>query len=262
MSALTIAVLVKYVPDVQLERSFRTDQPVLDRSNSILSELDEYAVEQAVQIAEANPGSTVTALTMGPPEAESALKRALQMGADRAILLSDDALAGSDAYASALALTEALRRIDGVNLVVTGMSSTDGETALVPAQIAARLNFAPALFAAQLKYDGDALTYQRERDNDSLTLSVPLPAVLSVTDQANEPRYPNFKAIMAARKKPLETWSLAEVGLDASQVGAAGSKTEVVSVAARGERGAGQIVTDDGTAAAQLAEFLAAKKLI
>ncbi len=262
MSALTIAVLVKYVPDVQLERSFRADRPVLERSNSILSELDEYAIEQAVQMAEANPGSTVTAISMGPPEAESALKKALQMGADRAILLSDEALAGSDAYASALALTAVIGRIDGVNLVVTGMSSTDGETALVPAQIAARLNFAPALFAAKVNYDGDALTYQRERDNDSLTVAVPLPALVSVTDQANEPRYPNFKAIMAARKKPLETWGLAEVGLDASQVGAAGSKTEVVSVAARGEREPGQIVTDDGTAAGQLAEFLAAKKLI
>lgn len=270
IAALNIVVLVKHVPDAQFDRHLVDGSNTVDRSESILSELDEYALEAALQLIEAHggvkAGHAVTALTMGPAGAVNAVKKALQVGAQHGIHLCDDALAGSDAAATSLALAAAIRTIGAVDLVLTGMSSTEGETSLVPAQLAERLNIAQLTFAASLELrdeDGTATLLAR-RDGDIRTemISAPLPALVSVTDQINEPRYPNFRGIMAARKKPVQTWTLADVGLDASQVGAAGSWTVVESAVERPPRVRGTIITDDGDAGLALVDFLAERNLL
>ena len=270
---LNIVVLVKHVPDTQFDRHLTGPGHTLDRSESVLSELDEYALEAALQVAEARggeaAGNTVTALAMGPAAAVNAVKKSLQIGAYRGVHLLDDALAGSDAAGTSLALAGAIRHLAAdapVDLVVTGMASTDGETSLVPAQLAERLGLAQLTFAAELDVvdeDGQCLVRAR-RDGDSFseTIEAALPALVSVTDQANSPRYPNFKGIMAAKKKTVTVLSLADLGIDPADVGAGGAWTTVAASAPRPPRAQGTIITDDGTAGVQLVDYLAAQKLI
>ena len=274
---LNIVVLVKHVPDTQFDRHLSGPGHTLDRSESILSELDEYALEAALQLAEARGGQAggnmVTALTMGPDAAVNAVKKALQMGAYQGIHVNDAALAGSDAAATSAVLAAAVRYAAGTDsaglpdLVVTGMASTDGETSLVPAQLAERLQLAQITFASELEVDDDesgAAVVRARRDGDSFseTLEAPLPALVSVTDQANDPRYPNFKGIMAAKKKTVTVLSLEDLGIDPAQVGLDGSWTTVAASAPRPPRSAGTIITDDGTAGVALVDYLAARKLI
>lgn len=262
---LKIVVLVKHVPDAQFDRHIGAER-TLDRSESILSELDEYALEAALQLTDARggdkAGNEVIAVTMGGPDAANALKKALQIGASSGVHLSDEALAGSDAWATSLALAAAIRTLGDVDLVVTGMASTDGETSLVPAQLAERLGLPQLTFASSLEVSGSTVTIQRDGEGVTETVEAELPALVSVTDQANEPRYPNFKGILAAKKKKVSTLSLAEVGLDAGQVGSAGSLTAVESAQPRPARAAGTIITDEGDAGVKLVDFLAAQKLI
>ncbi|MCC9146427.1 MULTISPECIES: electron transfer flavoprotein subunit beta/FixA family protein [unclassified Arthrobacter] len=271
---LNIVVLVKHVPDAQFDRHLTGPGHTLNRAESILSELDEYALEAALQLAEARggeaAGNRVTALAMGPAAAVNAVKKSLQIGAYAGVHLNDDALAGSDAAGTSLALAAAVRAIADsqgpVDLVITGMASTDGETSLVPAQLAERLQLAQVTFASELDVadvDGVPVVKAR-RDGDSFTETVeaPLPALVSVTDQANSPRYPNFKGIMAAKKKPVTVLTLAEIGVDPAQVGFDGAWTAVAASAPRPPRSQGTIITDDGTAGVQLVEYLAAQKLI
>ena len=274
---LNIVVLVKHVPDTQFDRHLTGPGHTLDRSESILSELDEYALEAALQLTEARggqkAGNRVTALTMGPDAAVNAVKKALQIGAYQGVHLNDAALAGSDAAATSLALAAAIGHIgsaDGTpglpDLVLTGMSSTDGETSLVPAQLAERLGLAQVTFAAELEItdvDGaPTVTARRDGDSYSETVHAALPALVSVTDQANDPRYPNFKGIMAAKKKPITVLTLADIGVDPALVGSAGSWTSVAASAPRPPRAAGTIITDDGDAGVKLVDYLAAHKLI
>lgn len=266
---LKIIVLVKHVPDAQFDRHLSGPDNTLDRSESILSELDEYALEAALQLIEARggdaAGNRVIALSMGPAGAVNAIKKSLQIGASEGVHLSDDALAGSDAAATSLALAAAVRHLGAdvpADLVITGMASTDGETSLVPAQLAERLGLPQVTFAASLEIDGGTLTGRREGDTSALTVEADLPAVVSVTDQINDPRYPNFKGIMAAKKKTITTLSLADVGLDPAQVGRAGSWTAVETAEARPPRTAGTIITDEGDAGIRLVDFLAAQKLL
>ncbi|HST72343.1 MAG TPA: electron transfer flavoprotein subunit beta/FixA family protein [Kocuria rosea] len=270
---LTIVLPLKHVPDAQQERSFAGQPPVLARGPGILSELDEYAVEAALQLVEAHGGADaghrVLALTMGPAEAAGALKRALQMGAGEGVHVLDDALAGSDAWVTARVLAAAVERIAAtggspVDLVLTGMASTDGETSLVPGQLAERLGLAQIGFAASLALDeeGRAVTATRDAGSEVLQLVAELPALVSVTDRTNTPRYPSFKAIMAAKKKPVQTWSVADLGLDAAAVGFTGSLTEVLEAVPGPPRPAGQVVVDEGEGGIRLAEFLVAQKLV
>ena len=274
---LNIVVLVKHVPDTQFDRHLSGPDHTLDRSESILSELDEYALEAALQLAEERggqaAGNRVTALTMGPDAAANAVKKALQMGAYQGVHVNDAALAGSDAAATSLVLAAAVQHAAGVDgapglpdLVLTGMASTDGETSLVPAQLAERLQLAQITFASELEVtdeDGVAVVRAlRNGDSFSETLEAPLPALVSVTDQANDPRYPNFKGIMAARKKTITTLNLQDLGIDPAQVGLDGSWTAVAASAPRPPRSAGTIITDDGSAGVALVDFLAAQKLI
>ncbi|WP_457252383.1 electron transfer flavoprotein subunit beta/FixA family protein [Pedococcus sp. P5_B7] len=260
---MNIVVCVKYVPDAQSDRTFNDSDNTTDRVgvDGLLSELDEYAVEEALKLVEAGEGE-VTVVTVGPDQAADALKKALQMGADKAVHVKDDAIHGSDAVATSLVLAEAVKKIGSPDLVITGMASTDGTMSVVPAMLAERLGLPQVTFASELTVDGSTVTIRRDGDAASETIVATLPALVSVTDQINEPRYPSFKGIMAAKKKPVEEWALADLGIDASQVGLDAAWTKVESFTKRPPREQGQIVTDDGDGGTKLAEFLTAQKFV
>jgi electron transfer flavoprotein beta subunit len=259
---MNIVVCVKYVPDAQSDRTF-TEDNTTDREgvDGLLSELDEYAVEEALKLVEAGEGE-VTVVTVGPESAADAVKKSLQMGADKGVHILDDAIAGSDAPATSLVLAEAIKKIGTPDIVLTGMASTDGTMSVVPAMLAERLGLPQVTFASELTVDGGTAKIRRDGDTASETIESSLPALISVTDQINEPRYPSFKGIMAAKKKPVETWSLADLGVDAGQVGLANSWTEVLETTKRPPREQGEIVKDEGDGGTKLAEFLAAQKFI
>ena len=265
---MNIVVCVKYVPDAQSELTFNESDNTTDRLgvDGLLSELDEYAVEAGLTLAEGAAGgseeSTVTVLTVGPDKAADAIKKSLQMGAHAGVHVNDEAIHGSDAVATSLILAEAVKKIGSPDLILTGMTSTDGSMGVVPAMLAERLGLPQVTLAAELTVDGDTVTIRRDGDTASVTITASLPALVSVTDQINEPRYPSFKGIMAAKKKPVETWSLADLGLDAGSVGLAAAWTKVESFAKRPPREKGQIVIDEGDGGTKLAEFLSAQKFI
>ncbi len=260
---MNIVVCVKYVPDAQADRGFDEADLTTNRESvdGLLSELDEYAVEEALKLAEAGEGE-VTVVTIGPDKAADAIKKALQMGADKGVHISDEAIRGSDAFATSRILAEAIKKLGTPDLVLTGMASTDGTMGVVPAMLAERLGLPQVTFASELSVDGEGVKIRRDGDAASETITSPRPALVSVTDQINEPRYPSFKGIMAAKKKPVETWSLADLGIDPTTVGSAGAYTEVLSVTKRPPRAQGEIVTDEGDGGTKLAAFLASRKFI
>jgi electron transfer flavoprotein beta subunit len=268
---MNIVVCIKYVPDAQAELTFNESDNTTDRLGveGLLSELDEYAIEAALKLAEAADGgvaeNTVTVLTVGPDRAADAIKKALQMGAHAGVHVNDEAIHGSDAAATSLILAEAIKKIGSTNstdLVLTGMASTDGTMGVVPAMLAERLGLPQVTLASELTVEGGTVTIRRDGDVASETIAASLPALVSVTDQINEPRYPSFKGIMAAKKKPVETWSLADLGLDAGSVGLAAAWTTVESFTKRPPRAKGEIVTDDGDGGTELAKFLTAQKFV
>ena len=266
---MNILVCVKYVPDATADRKFEDDNTV-DRLgvDGLLSELDEYAVEQALQLKEkaGDDSVEVTALCVGPEKALDAVRKALQMGADKGIHVVDDAIAGSDAIATSLVLAKAVEKAGSeskVDLVICGMASTDGSMSVVPAMLAERLSCPQVTMASKIESQGDQVRIQRDGDTATEVVGAKMPMVLSVTDQSGEARYPSFKGIMAAKKKPLETWSLSDLGVDAGDVGLSVAYTEVEDTTARPPRTAGEIVKDeDGSGAGALTEFLASKKFI
>ncbi len=260
---MKIVVLVKYVPDATSERGFAADQTVdRDGVGGLLSELDEYAVEQALQVVEAGTEAEVVALTMGPEDAAAAIKRALQMGVDAGIHVVDDALHGSDAVATSAVLAAAVRKA-GADLVICGMASTDGAMGVIPAMLAERLDWPAATLAAELSVADNVVTIRRDGDTASMTVEASLPAVVSVTDQSGEARYPSMRGILAAKRKPVDTWSIDDLGLTPDAVGLAAAWTTVSSSTPRPPRQTGQLVTDDdGAGAAALVEFLAAHKYV
>ena len=266
---MNIVVCVKYVPDAQSDRTFNESDNTTDRLGveGLLSELDEYAVEAGLKLVEGAAGegaeeSMVTVLTVGPDAAADAVKKALQMGAHAGVHVNDEAIHGSDAVATSLILAEAVKKIGHPDLILTGMSSTDGAMGVVPAMLAERLGLPQVTLASELSVEGGTVTIRRDGDVASETIVASLPALVSVTDQINEPRYPSFKGIMAAKKKPVEKWSLADLGLDASSVGLDAAWTKVESFAQRPPRAQGQIVTDEGDGGTKLAAFLSAQKFI
>ena len=261
---MKIVTLVKYVPDATAERTFDETDNTTDRAgvDGLLSELDEYAVEEALKVAEAGDDVEVVALTMGPADAVDAVKKSLQMGVGAGVHVLDDALHGSDAVATSRVIAAAIDKIGDVDLVITGMSSTDGSMSVVPAMLAERLGIAHLGFLGELNVADGTVSGRRDGDVASETVQASLPAVVSVTDQSNEPRYPAFKGIMAAKKKPVDTWSLTDLGVDASEVGLGAAWTAVETVTKRPERTQGEIVTDEGDGGTRLAEFLAAQKFI
>ncbi|BBB01690.1 putative electron transfer flavoprotein beta subunit [Actinacidiphila reveromycinica] len=260
--SLRIVVAVKYVPDATGDRHFAEDLTTdRDAVDGLLSELDEYAVEQALQIAEAADDAEVTAVTIGPEDARGAVLKALQMGAAKGVHVEDDALHGTDVIGTSLVLAKAVEHI-GFDLVVTGMASTDGTAGVVPALLAERLGVPQVTLLSEVSVAGGKVTGRRDGDVASEELEAALPAVVSVTDQSGEARYPSFKGIMGAKKKPLETLDLSDLGVDPAGVGLGGSWTAVRDATARPPRTAGTIVKDEGEGGRQLAEFLAAQKFI
>ncbi len=268
---MKIVVCVKYVPDAQSDRTFSPSDNTTDRVgvDGLLSELDEYAVEAGLKLAESAAAggegadeSTVTVLTVGPDKASDAIKKSLQMGAHAGVHVNDEAIHGSDAAATSLILAAAVNKIGSPDLVLTGMASTDGSMGVVPAMLAERLGLPQVTLAAELTVEGGTVTIRRDGDVASETITASLPALVSVTDQINEPRYPSFKGIMAAKKKPVETWSLADLEIDPTLVGLAAAWTTVESFTQRPPRAKGQIVTDEGDGGTKLAEFLSAQKFV
>jgi electron transfer flavoprotein beta subunit len=260
---MKIVVLAKHVPDATGERTFASDGTV-DRASSggLLSELDEYAVEQALQIAEDRDDVEVVIMTLGPDDAADAIKRALQMGASAAIHIIDDPVHGSDALATSLVLAEAIKKA-GPDLVICGMASTDGTMGVIPAMIAERLRWPAATLGATLSVSEDRLTIRRDTDIASLTIEAPLPAIVSVTDQSGEARYPSMKGILAAKKKPVEAWTLGDLGIDAAAVGLDAAASKVLQTTPRPPKEQGRVILDeDGAGSAALVEFLAADKYI
>jgi electron transfer flavoprotein beta subunit len=261
---MNIVVCVKYVPDATADRHFESDKTVdRDGVDGLLSELDEYAVEQALQIKEKAEDVTVTALCVGPEKGIDAVRKALQMGADQGVHVSDEAIAGSDALATSLVLAKAVEKIGSADLVMCGMASTDGAMSVIPAMLAERLDLPQVTFASVIETQGDQVRVKRDGDTATEVIGATMPMVVSVTDQSGEARYPSFKGIMAAKKKPVETYSLSDLGVDAGEVGLSVAWTEVQDTTERPPRSAGEIVTDeDGSGAKALTDFLASKKFI
>ena len=259
---MNIVVLCKQVPDTYSERRLRGDGALdRDASDAVLDEINERAVEEALVLKEAH-GGAVTVVSMGPDRATEAIRKALSMGADAAVHLTDEALAGSDAVGTARALAGAIGTVGEVDLVVAGNEASDGRSAAVPAMIAEVLGLPVLTHARKVAVEGGTLTVHRETDDGLVVLTAELPAVVSVGEKINEPRYPSFKGIMAAKKKKVTTLSLADAGLDASQVGAAGALTSVVAATPKPPKSAGEKVVDDGDGGAKVAAFLVAQKLV
>jgi electron transfer flavoprotein beta subunit len=263
--SLRIVVCVKYVPDATGDRHFAEDLTVdRDDVDGLLSELDEYAVEQALQIADEADNAEITVLTVGPEDAKDALRKALSMGADKAVHVEDDDLHGTDALGTSLVLARAVEKT-GYDLVVCGMASTDGTMGVLPALLAERLGVPQVTLLSEVSVEGGpngTVKGRRDGDTASEQLEASLPAVVSVTDQSGEARYPSFKGIMAAKKKPVTSWDLSDLEIEADEVGLEGAWTAVDDAAERPARTAGTIVKDEGEGGKQLAEFLAGQKFI
>lgn len=255
---MKIIALVKQVPDTGGER--RLDAAgILDRdaSDKIIDEINERSLEIALSYKDTNKGTEVVLLSMGPADATATLRKGLSMGADSAIHIVDDALAGSDAVRTSEALAAAVTQT-GFDLVVAGNESTDGRGGVVPAMLAERLGVAQLTHLNSVELTEGAVSGVRTTDTGTLTAHAALPAVISVTEIAAEPRFPTFKGIMTAKKKPLTVLSLADLGVESAPT----AHSVVVSATERPARAAGKKIVDDGTAATELAEFLAAERLI
>ncbi len=260
---MNIVVLIKQVPDTYSERRLDGSDHTLDRAatDAVLDEINERAVEEALKLKEAGDAE-VTVLCMGPDRATDAIRKALSMGADKAVHVSDEALHGSCAVQTAKVLATVIGTLGEVDLVLAGNEASDGTIGAVPSMIAEVLGFPDLTHARTITVDGSTVTVERETDDALTTVQASLPAVVSVGEKINEPRYPSFKGIMAAKKKPVTTMTLADVGIDTGEVGLANATSTVIDATPRLPREAGQVVTDEGDGAAKLAEYLVGQKLI
>ncbi|MGY1730842.1 electron transfer flavoprotein subunit beta/FixA family protein [Geodermatophilus sp. SYSU D01045] len=259
---MNIVVLVKQVPDSGTQRSLDPSDNTVARAtaDNVINEIDEYAIEEALQVKEAQ-GGEVTVLTVGPGSATDAIRKALSMGADKAVHVQDDAIHGSCAIQTSAVLAAALQQLE-YDLVLMGATSTDGQMGVMPALLSERLGIPQVSGARKLTVEGSTVKVERQTDGGYWALEAPLPAIVSTWDTINEPRYPSFKGIMAAKKKPVESRSLADLGVDASAVGLATATSQVLDFAGRPPKGEGVKVTDEGNGAEELVGFLAAQKLV
>ncbi|MDP9219052.1 MAG: electron transfer flavoprotein subunit beta/FixA family protein [Actinomycetota bacterium] len=259
---MKIVVLVKQVPDTWAERKLREDDKTLDRDSgdAVINEIDEYAVEEALRIAEAHGGET-TVLSMGPARAIETIRKALAMGVDKAVHLTDDALHGSCAPQTSLALATVLGTLE-YDLVICGSEAVDARVSAMGALLAERLGVPQLTGARKVEIDGSTVRIERQTENGYEVVEASTPAVVSVVEKINDPRYPSFKGIMAAKKKPLTTLSVDEAGIDPGSVGLAAATSEVVEFAARPPRQAGQVVNDEGDGGVKLAAYLVSQKII
>jgi electron transfer flavoprotein beta subunit len=259
---MKIAVCVKEVPDATAHKRIDPGTKRLDRSGEgALNAFDANAVEEALRLKAATGEGEVVVVSMGPERVLNSLRKALAMGADRAVLVSDDAAAGSDLVATSAVLAKALER-EQPDLVLFGQQSSDSDGAVLWAAVAERLHRPVISQVAELTLDGTSLTGKRQTEFGYDVIRAPLPAVVAVADSINEPRYPSLKGIMGAKSKPQETLSLADLGVEASAAGQEGSRTEVLALSDPPPRGDTRKIEDDGSAADQIVAFLAEKRLI
>ncbi len=263
---MKIAVLVKEVPDAAVEKRIDPSTGRLDRAGEKnLNPYDQNAIEAAVQLKEggAVPVEEIVAITMGPEGAERALHKAVSLGADRSVQLTDDAVAGSDVVATGYALAKLIER-ESPDLVLLGQQSDDGESYAIGAVVGEFLGFPALTQVSKFDVSGSTITAERQAEYGYDTVEVDLPAVISVSDAINEPRYPSLKAIMGAKKKPLEKVTIADAGIEADKVGAAGSKIECGNFTEPPKKAAGEIIEDEDTAATveKIVAWLDERKLI
>ena len=261
-----IVVLIKQVPDTWSERKLSDGDFTLDRdaADAVLDEINERAVEEALLIKEreGDAAGTVTVLTAGPERATEAIRKALSMGADKAVHLLDPGLHGSDMVQTGWALARALGQVEGVDLVIAGNEATDGTGGAVPAIIAEYLGLPQLTHLRKVSIEGGKVVGERETDDGVFTVEASLPAVISVNEKINEPRFPSFKGIMAAKKKEVATLTLAEIGVGADEVGLDNAGSTVLSSTPKPPKTAGEKITDEGEGGKKIAEYLVAQKII
>ena len=258
---MKIAVCVKQVPEAQAKRLDPSTKR-LDRSGEgALNSFDANAIEEALRVKDASGESEVVVVSLGPERALDALRKGLAMGADRAVLVSDAAAAGSDLVATSLALAKALER-ESADLILFGQQASDSDGAVLWAAVADRLRVPLVSQASELTVADGKARVKRQTEFGYDTIEAPLPAVVAVSDAINEPRYPSLKGIMGAKKKPQESLSATDLGVDAAQLGEAGSKTEVLALGDPPARGDTIKIEDDGSGAQKIVDFLAEKRLL
>ena len=261
MAAVNVVVCVKQIPDPAAPPALEPGTHTLDRSGKlILDDSDAVGVEMALQLVDASGDGEVTLVSMAPNGETGGLRTALAMGAAKAILVSDPELKGTDALGTAKVLAAAIRSTP-FDLVLAATESTDGYTGTTPVQLAELLGLPSVTFAKAVAVDGTTVRVERQTEAGYDEVTCPMPAVVTVTAGVVEPRYPSFKGIMAAKSKPVETRTVADLGL-AGQVGPAGSRQEIVDVVAAEARSSGEIVEDEGDGAARIVAFLEAQKVI
>ncbi len=259
---MNVVVCVKQIPDPAVPGTLDPQTHTLVREGKlIMDDSDAYGVEMGLQLAEAAGGGEVTLVSMAPAGETSGLRTALAMGAAKAILVSDDALKGSDALSTAKVLAKAIERVQP-DLVIAATESTDGYTGTTPVQVAELLGFPSVTFAKKVSVGEGRVHVERQTEAGYDEVDCPLPAVVTVTAGVVEPRYPSFKGIMAAKSKPVDQLTVADLGLDAGQVGATGARSEVTDVTAADERKAGEIVVDEGEGYQNIVAFLEQLKLV
>ena len=259
---MNIVVLVKQVPDTEAERKLNPADNTVDRASvdPVINYIDEFAIEKGLQLKESQ-GGEVTIMTVGPERATESIRKALSMGADKAVHVTDEALHGSDAIQTAKVIAKALGTIEW-DVVIAGSEATDSRSAIVPALVAEALGAPQLTQARKVTVDGSTVSIERVTDTGYDRVEGSTPAVVSVVEKINDPRYPSFKGIMAAKSKPITVLSLGDLGLDAGEVGLANAWTQVVSFENAPPRAAGQTVKDEGNGGAAIADYLASKKLI
>jgi electron transfer flavoprotein beta subunit len=259
---MNIVVLMKQVPDTEGARTLDPADNTVDRGavDPVINYIDEFAIEEGLLLREAHDGD-VTLLTVGPERATESIRKALSMGVDKAVHVSDPVLHGSDAIQTTKVLAAALGTLEW-DVVVAGSEATDSRMSVVPAMLAEVLEVPQLSQARKVTVDGDSVSIERLSSDGYDVVRGRLPAVISVVEKINEPRYPSFKGIMAAKSKPVKTLTVADLDLDAEEFGLAAASTEVVEFAVAPPRQAGQVVVDEGDGGVKIAEFLASRKLV
>lgn len=257
---MKLAVCVKHVPEAA--RRIDPSTKRLDRSGEgALNSFDANAVEEALRLRDGSGEGEVVLVSLGPEKALDSMRKALAMGADRAVLVSDDAAAGSDLVATSRILAKALER-EGADLILFGQQAGDSDGAVLWAAVADRLRVPMISQVAELTLGDGSVRGKRQTEFGYDVIEAPLPAVVAVSDAINEPRYPSLKGIMGAKRKPQETLGIGDLGVDAGEAGDAGSRTTVVALADPPARGDSRKIEDDGSAAQQILDFLAEKRLV
>lgn len=258
-----IAVLVKHVPDTWSEKSLESDFTLQREGvDEVLDEVNEFAVEQALRLKDQLEGAEVVAVSVGPDRSTEALRKAIAMGCDRAILVSDEAIAGADALGTTWVLTNALNTINDLKLIVCGSGSSDGAMGVIPGLLSEYRQIPALTYCVESSIEGDKLKAKRVTNAGETVLSSSLPAILSITDKAASPRFPNFKSLAAAKKAEIPTLTLADLGVEPTQVGLNYSATVVQSAEVHPPREQGEIVFDHGQGAAAIADYLEKENLI